>query len=287
MGVSTLIQWADSTVNPTGGCEGCELWIPTKGMRVCYAGGIVTRFGGSNPGLPRTFDELTRFPGRMAEASGWTDLSGRPRRRKPWLDGERRKIFVSDMSDALSDGFEFEYLRDEIVLNAASEAGRRHDFMWLTKRPDRMARFSDWLGERGIGWPNNLWAGTSLTSQASRSRVRSLRRVGNHATIRFLSVEPQWEAIDLRGRLDGISWVIQGGESGSRPHAFDLGWAEDMLVLCRDTGVAYFLKQLGGYAVRGSERLEFGDGHDNHAGDWDQWPVGLRVRQFPRTVLER
>jgi protein gp37 len=286
MGVNTLIQWADSTVNPTGGCEGCELWNPKQRVRVCYAGGIVTRFGGSNPGLPRTFDKLTLFPGRMAEAAAWCDLSGKPRLHKPWLDGERRKIFVSDMSDALSDGFEFEYLRDEIIQNVASEAGRRHDFMWLTKRPDRMARFSLWLSDQGIEWPNNVWAGTSLTTQVSRSRIRSLQRVGNHATVRFLSVEPQWEAIDLRGRLDGIAWIIQGGESGGRPHVFDLAWAKDMLALCRESGVAYFLKQLGGYPIRGGKRLESGDTHDNHFGDWGRWPKGLRVRQFPRTVLK-
>ena len=77
---------------------------------------------------------------------------------------------------------------------------------------DQMAEFADWLRQRGLSWPPNLWAGTSLTTNGSRPRISELRKV--RATVQFLSVEPQIKEIDLAGRLKDIHWVIQGGESG-------------------------------------------------------------------------
>ena len=143
MSVKTKIQWCDSTVNPTMGCDGCEIWGSQR--KTCYAGTLHVRFGGVTPGYAPRFEEVTLFPGRVAEACGWSDLAGKARADKPWLDGLPRLIFVSDMSDSLSAAVPFEFLRDEIVLNVAGERGRRHRWLWLTKRPDRMAKFSRWL----------------------------------------------------------------------------------------------------------------------------------------------
>ena len=100
MSVKTKIQWCDGTVNPTMGCDGCEIW--SSQIKTCYAGILHTRFGGVTPGYSPSFDEVTLFPGRMAEAAGWSDLSGKTRKDKPWLNGMPRLTFVSDMSDALS-----------------------------------------------------------------------------------------------------------------------------------------------------------------------------------------
>src|SRR5947209_4800723 len=102
----TAIQWCDSTVNPTMGCEGCELWNPTR--RSCYAGVLHQRFGGHSPGYAPAFEQVTRFPGRMAEAAHWRDLRGTVRPDKPWLSGLPRGIFISDMSDALSSSVPFD-----------------------------------------------------------------------------------------------------------------------------------------------------------------------------------
>lgn len=276
MSSKTKIQWCDSTVNPTMGCDGCEIWGALR--KTCYAGTLHVRFGGVTPGYAPRFEEVTLFPGRVAEACGWSDLAGRRRADKPWLDGLPRLTFVSDMSDSLSAAVPFEFLRDEIILNVAGERGSRHRWLWLTKRPDRMAKFSRWLEDCGIAWPENLWAGTSITSQATTSRIRHLVRVGDDRTVRFLSVEPQVEAIDLSRWLPRIGWVIQGGESGRSARAFDLAWAESMIEECGRLGVPYFLKQLGSHVVDGGGRLAFTDGH---AGDWSEWPERLRVRQLP------
>lgn len=279
MSVSTKIQWVDSTCNPTMGCDGCELWNPAAGVKTCYAGILHTRFGGATKGYSPTFEELTMWPGRMAQAAAWPDLAGKSRKHKPWLDGLPRLIFVSDMSDALSADVPFDFLEREIVQTALSANGRRHHWLWLTKRPERMARLSDDLKGRGVAWPRNLWAGTSVTSQATTPRIGHLLRVGDEETIHFLSVEPQHGPIALGEPLSRIDWVIHGGESGRGATPFRLEWARDVRRQCREAGAAYFLKQLGSAAYAGDDRLKFDDGQ---AGDWTEWPDEVRVREVPR-----
>jgi protein gp37 len=276
MSIKTKIQWCDSTVNPTMGCDGCEIWDDRR--KTCYAGSLHVRFGGSTVGYAPTFEDVTMFPGRMAEAARWPDLTGKPRADKPWLNGMPRIIFVSDMSDALSLAVSFEFLHAEIVEIVSKEPGNRHQWLWLTKRPNRMAEFSRWLAARGTAWPVNLWAGTSVTSRATTSRIRHLLDVGDSRTMRFLSVEPQVEFIDLDRWLPGLDWIIQGGESGRKARPFDLAWADSMIERTRALGVPLFLKQLGSLVVEGGVRVSF---RDNHAGDWSEWPDRLRARTMP------
>ncbi len=90
-----------------------------------------------------------------------------------------------------------------------------------------MVKFSQWLeDEAHISWPSNLWVGTSVTTQKTTSRVRDLLKVGDDKTTRFVSVEPQWESISLSDTLEELDWVIQGGESGTIKHPFDIAWAD-------------------------------------------------------------
>lgn len=258
------------------GCDGCELW--DNNTKKCYAGVLHTRFGGATPGYAPTFEEVTLFPGRMELATKWRDLRGTDREDKPWLNGMPRLIFVSDMSDALSKAVTFDYLREEVITNVTSELGKRHQWLWLTKRPARMAKFSQWLTKANQHWPSNLWAGTSVTSHQMTSRIKPLLEIGNADTIHFLSVEPQYGEIDLQQWLPQLQWVIQGGESGRDASAFDVSWAKSLISQCRTHSVPYFLKQLGANVVRKDQRLRFNDGH---AGDWNEWHDDLRVRQMP------
>jgi protein gp37 len=277
MGIKTGIHWVDSTVNPTMGCDGCELWSLV--CKICYAGILHLRWGGKTPGFSPTFEQVTLWPGRMAKAAAWSDLRGKPRPGKSWLDRLPRLIFVSDMSDALSASVTFTFLFDEIIRIVTSEKGLRHQWLWLTKRPARMAEFFRWLrDEHGQTWPSNLWAGTSVTTQATTTRVRELLRVGDQDTIHFVSAEPQIEPIDLSEYLPRIKWVIGGGESGAKARAFDMEWARAMLLQCREHGVPYFLKQLGSVVLDGGERVYF---DEFHADEWSKWPIDLRVREFP------
>jgi protein gp37 len=279
MSKNTPIQWCDSTVNPSMGCDGCELWSLLR--KSCYAGLLHVLRGKSNPGFAPTFEEVTKFPGRMADAARWSDLFGKKRPEKPWLRRLPRLIFVSDMGDSLSKAITFDFLFAEIIVNATSDLGRRHQWLWLTKRPDRMADFSDWLAADGHPWPANLWAGTSITGQVTVSRVSPLLEVGDEKTIRFLSVEPQIEPIDLGHQLRSLDWVIQGGESGPEARPFHLEWARDLAGACRDLGVPYFLKQVGRRPYRDGKPVKF---LDSHGGDWSEWPRNLRVRELPPIV---
>ena len=161
-----------------------------------------------------------------------------------------------------------------------SDAGRRHIWLWLTKRPGRMAEFSKALLSKGISWPQNLWVGTSITSNVSLSRIDDIAKVGTAETKKFLSVEPQleeisWNAVDL----SSISWIIQGGESGGMRRSFDLNWARELRDICRAGGTPYFLKQLGDNPVENGKSVKIkGQGS---GGDWDFWPEDLRIREMP------
>jgi hypothetical protein len=148
----------------------------------------------------------------------------------------------------------------------------------MTKRPDRMAKFSEYLADRGTPWPPNLWAGTSVTDQQSVSRIPKLLQVGDETTLRFVSVEPQVEEIDLERWPPRLDWVIHGGESGHGARDFDINWAQKLITSCRKHKVAYFLKQLGARVTRNGISVRF---EGAHADDWNEWPKGLRVRQMP------
>lgn len=282
MGIKTAIQWCDSTVNPTMGCDGCELRTPE--LRHCYAGALHDRFGGSTKGYAPTFEKVTLFPGRMAAAARWADLTGTDRKDKPWLNDLPRHIFVSDMGDSLSSAVGFEYLRDEIIDSVASDKSQTHQWLWLSKRPARMAKFSRWLRKQGIGWPRNLWVGTSITTQATTSRIGDLLKVGGDETIRFVSVEPQVERVDLGMWLPSLDWVIQGGESGRGARPFDLEWAEDLIGECQTLRVPVFVKQLGCVVVANGSRLQL---DDYHGGEWSEWPPHLRVREMPHFAIRK
>ncbi|NBW11354.1 MAG: DUF5131 family protein [Caulobacteraceae bacterium] len=105
--------------------------------------------------------------------------------------------------------------------------------------------------------------------------------------------------------LDSVlDWVIIGGESGPDARCCDVEWIRDLVSQCKTACVPAFVKQLGS---RQSTRLPDGErwpGHtgpvspvqfcgdgfgnfsvlgltDRKGGDPTEWPVGLRVRQFP------
>lgn len=251
----------------------------------CYAGILHLGRGGRpgdydrslSPGHAGLFENPKKFPGRMLKAAQRGDLRDTARPNKPWLDGFPRLVFVSDMGDALSEAIDFDYLKAEIVDVATSLEGRRHVWLWLTKRPKRMSEFAEWLSaNHGIEWPDNLVAMTSVTNRATRSRIDQLRKVP--ARLRGLSVEPLIESIQLD--LDGIDWVIVGGESGNLSRVFDIEWARSLQKQCCEAGVAFFVKQLGANPVEDGFPVEL---VDSHGGDWTEWPDDLRVRELPET----
>jgi protein gp37 len=241
----------------------------------CFAGKVVTMRAGHG-GYPVSFEVPTKFSGRVAKTAKQPDLLGQARPDKPWLDTCRRLVFISNMGDVLSKQISFEYLKQEIIDEVTSEDGRRHLWLWISKNPRRMVEFDGWLKNQGIGWPDNLVAMTTVTSQSKAHRIDDLRKV--RAKLKGLSVEPLWEAVTLN--LTGIDWCIVGGESGARENAelFDLAWARSLRDQCAKAGVSFFLKQLGSNVVSLGQPQKY---RHLHGGDWNEWPWDLRIREVP------
>lgn len=231
-------------------------------------------------GYAPIFEAVTRFKGRSLKTAKLPDLLGQSNPATPWKNGLPRLIFVSDMGDALNTTNDFPFLKLELMPAITSEDGKRHLWLWLTKRPDTMAKFAGEIG----GFPPNVCAMTTLTGpdKDSLQRLTDLKKVKAH--IRGLSIEPLWSRIPpSKLDLKGIDWVILGGESGSgfkftRP--FALEWVDEIRQHCRKNGVAFFCKQLGRNPTQGGEMIRL---KNTHGGDWDEWPnKALKVREFPK-----
>ena len=209
------IEWTDATWNPVVGCTKIS-----QGCKNCYAEALAERFRGV-PGHPfkRGFD-LRLVPQKLAEPLGWKT---------------QRKIFVCSMSDLFHEAIPLEYIRQ--VFKVMTDADQ-HTFQILTKRSKRLLE----LGPR-LPWPPNVWVGVSVESATYTYRARQLTSVP--AAVKFLSIEPLLASI-LNLPLDGIDWVIVGGESGPRARPMDPAWAREIRDQCKKAGVAFFLKQLGG-----------------------------------------
>ena len=246
----------------------------------CYAG-LLGTMRADHKGYARQFEEPKIFPGRMTEAAKWGPPTAAERQAKPWLLTAPRMIFVSDMGDALSKNISFEYLKREIVDVASSTNGRQHLWLWLTKRPKRMADFGQWLQNRGDSWPDSLVAMTSVTSQKTAFRVDQLRLVPS--LLKGLSCEPLFGKLSLD--LSGIDWLITGGGSDTLAEPFNVEWALDLYAQCQRSATAFFLKQLGKNPVCNGQRVPLAH---PHGGDWSQWPNSAwRIRQIPQAFLSR
>jgi protein gp37 len=228
-----------------------------------------------HPGHAPTFEEITRYDGRVAEVANYRDLLGAVDPDRLWINRLPRLIFVSDMGDALSRKMDLPWLKHEVIEPIETPEGQRHLWLWLTKRPDRMAELADEIG----GLPDNVCAMTTVTGPDGLERINQLRKV--KAKVRGLSMEPLWEEVPARQlNLKGIDWVIAGGESGNSKfvRSFPVEWAKRLRDHCRKQGVAFFLKQFGRRPTKGGKTLAL---VDSHGGDWDEWESSLRVREFP------
>lgn len=244
----------------------------------CYAGLLGTMRAG-HKGYADSFEIPKLFPGRMAAAAKWGLPTPAENADKPWLEGMPRLIFISDMGDALSADVPFEYLDQEIISNVITGEGQRHVWLWLSKRPERMAAFGDWLLKHGVYWPDNLVAMTTVTSQRYAARVDALRRVP--AKLKGLSIEPLFESLNLN--LEGIDWLIVGGGSDILANVFEVEWALHLRRECEERGISFFLKQLGRKPLFNARPLLLDDGH---GGDWAEWRRAWRARQMPAAFNE-
>lgn len=291
----TAIDWCDSSINGSSGCDGCELWNANK--RTCYAGLVhENRLAKSLPEkYAANFYEVRMIPGRYMQAANWSDLRDKPRlatydsrgkiktHAKPWLDGRPRHIFVGDMGDFLSRAVTDEYLERELLGAIRSTNGQRHIWMLLTKRPERLAELSIKWG----GLPDNVIAMTTVTNQRTADvRIQHLLRV--RAKVHMLSMEPLLGAVTLRKNIGGTQWiggdrgcprephhhhdnrcqkgidgVIIGGESGHGASPMHPDWARAIRDECVAASVWVFFKQWGEWGLNAplkGEQYDFSKG---------------------------
>ncbi|MBS1807545.1 MAG: DUF5131 family protein [Acidobacteria bacterium] len=251
MSLSTNIGWCDSTINPSTGCDGCELW--NMKQRSCYAGNLhENRLAVALPSLyDPVFTQVRVAPGRMTQAANWHDLRGKERPTKPWLSGLPRFIFVGDMGDFLSQKVSDEYFSQEILRAVQSEAGQRHIWLLLTKRPRRLAKLATVIG----GLPANVIAMTTITSQHTADlRIPALLSIPCY--YRAISAEPLLETINITS-FAPVDWLITGGESGpgARPTPFTA--FHHLQAQCNRLNIPFFFKQAGGEdKQKGGKKLD-------------------------------
>lgn len=252
----TNIEWATDVWNPVTGCTKVS-----AGCKNCYAEKIAERFWGD-----RKFTDVECHPERLEDPLRW---------KKP------RRIFVNSMSDLFHESVPNWFIDDVFRVMANT----KHTYMILTKRPDRMNRYI-WNRSKypsdGRAMLPNVWLGVSVENQQTADeRIPYL--LETPAAVRFVSVEPMLEEVDIRYYLNGsprqvssrmivtremaldaeepsmegmswgedeweqttpaLDWVICGCESGASARPFDMYWARDLRDQCQNADVPFFFKQ--------------------------------------------
>ena len=230
MADKSAIEWTDATWNPVTGCTKV-----TRGCDNCYAERIAERFRGVKGHPFENGFELTLRPERLSQPLSWK----RPRR-----------VFVNSMSDLFHNKIPTEFI--DRVFDTMEDADR-HIFQILTKRSSLMQNYLQ--GRYGHGAaPRHIWCGVSVEDHTAIARIRHLQNAP--VPIRFLSIEPLLGPV---GEIDleGISWVIVGGESGPNARPMKECWVIEVKELCKRNGVDFFFKQWGGLTSKsGGRRLK-------------------------------
>ena len=306
------IEWTEKVWNTIRGCA-----LVSAGCKNCYAMKQAYRF--DSPGQP--YDGLTEMGPTGARWTGKarfvSDMVDRP------LDWKLPcVVFVNSMSDL----FHADVTNEQIAaVFGVMAACPQHTFQILTKRPERMLEWFKWI-ERfehpnilgclhvslcdamqvqgdwdpdvlhceellSAEWPlPNVHLGVSCENQeAADERIPILRSIP--AALRWVSAEPLLAEVKLP--LDGIDWVVVGGESGPGARQCCVEWIEKIVRDCKGALVPVFVKQLGAAYVDSANAIggaqtkpvpEYGPITKlRHAkgGDMSEWPVSLRVREYP------
>ena len=168
------------------------------------------------------------------------------------------KVFAVSMGDLFHSTVPPEYIQK--VFDVMTKA-HWHEFIVLTKRSKRALSLAG-----DILWPENLWMGVSIENNDYVHRADDLRKIP--AAARVLSLEPLLGPVpDLN--LDGVDWVVVGGESGKDARPMDPAWVRGVRDKCVAAGIAFFFKQWGGTKAKKKKAGRILDGRT-----WDQYPVG-------------
>lgn len=237
MAQNSKIEWTESTWNPVTGCTKISI-----GCKNCYAERMALRLNAMGQPNYRNGFCVTTHPHVLNIPLRWK---------------QPRTIFVNSMSDLFHKAVSCDFILEVFdVMHQASH----HQFQVLTKRSQRLLQLS-----AKLQWPANVCMGVTVENSDCIFRIEHLRQTA--AAIKFLSIEP---LLDLIPHLDlnGIDWVIVGGESGPGARPMRLEWATDIRDQCLDAGVPFFFKQWGGVNKKKNGRLL--DGRT-----WNQTPLAI------------
>ena len=240
MATLSKIEWTERTWNPVTGCTKIS-----PGCKNCYAERFAKRL--QKMGNPRY---RNGFQVTLHE-----DLLDLPLRwRRPSL------IFVNSMSDLFHEDVSTEFVQK--VFQVMQEA-RWHIFQVLTKRSHRLRALAP-----SLPWPSNIWMGVSVETADYYYRIEDLKAVP--AAVRFLSCEPLLGPLPNLP-LEGIHWVIVGGESGPRARPMQPEWVVDIREQCHKANVPFFFKQWGGVQKWRHGRLLEGREYSEYPSLFAQW----------------
>lgn len=255
------IEWTDATWNPVRGCAKIS-----PGCAHCYAETFAERFRGvlGHP-YEQGFD-LRLVPQKLTEPLLWT---------------QPKRVFVNSMSDLFH-----EQVPDEFIASVVRvmEAANWHVFQVLTKRSERMRNMLKTC-LRTAATASHIWWGVSAENRKhGLPRIRHLR--STPAAVRFLSAEPLLEDLGELS-LDGIDWVIVGGESGAGARPVRPEWVRNLRDQCVKAHVPFFFKQWGGVRKSAAGRLLDGREYMESPPAPRQSIPPIRVRQATITSLQR
>lgn len=229
----TGIEWAEMTCNAIVGCsrvsEGCDN---------CYAAKTTCRMA-CNPAFPE-------YAGLVTDEGGWSgEVLCKPQRLVDLIETKQPQIvFLNSMSDVFHPRVPNEFIQHMFDIMRAADW---HVYQMLTKRPKRMLKLNTELN-----WPKKLIMGTSIELNKYVDRADMLRKTDSQ--YKFLSLEPLLGPLPSLN-LDGIDWVIVGGESGKNHREMKEEWVCDLRDKCVAARVPFFFKQWGGTRAKSNGNL--------------------------------
>ncbi|MFN5220487.1 MAG: DUF5131 family protein [Cyanobacteriota bacterium] len=229
---TTTIEWTELTWNPTTGCSKYSI-----GCKYCYAEIMSKRLQAMGVEKYKDAFEVRIHPDQLLLPYKW---------KTPKI------VFVNSMSDLFHKKVPAGFIKR--VFSAMND-NPQHVFQVLTKRAERLIELS-----AELVWTDNIWMGVSVEDTSVTHRVDRLRETSAH--IKFLSCEPLLGPLPGLN-LDGIHWLIVGGESGTRPRPMSEDWVFDIQKQCEEQDVKFFFKQWGGRNKKAAGRLLNGRTYDD------------------------
>ena len=220
---TTKIEWTDKTWNPITGCTKVS-----AGCMNCYAEVMSIRLKAMEIDKYKHGFNLTLHEECLSEPLKWV---------KPHI------IFVCSMSDIFHEKVPFDFV--DKILDVIRHTPQ-HNYQILTKRAKRM---NEYFTKNDI--PKNVWLGVTVDITTSKERIDSIREL--NASIKFLSCEPLLEDLGKLD-LDGIDWIIVGGESGSKARPMKEEWVLSIKKQSEEQGSIFFFKQWGTWGSDGIKR---------------------------------